>query len=54
MSTLTSTHIQPPLSIQLDPVVEIDDDQLFELCSRNRDLRIERTATGELILMSPA
>ena len=54
MSILTRPASQPPLSIQLDPVVEIDDAQLFEMCARNRDLRIERTASGELILMSPA
>lgn len=50
----TPTTSQPPLTLHLDPVIELDDDQLFELCSRNRDLRIERTAAGELIIMSPA
>lgn len=54
MSTLTHTAVRTPLSIQLDPVVAIDDSHLFEICARNRDLRIERTARGELILMSPA
>ncbi len=54
MPIMTTSTLQPPLTIQLDPVVEIDDDQLFEMCGRNRDLRIERTAAGELILMSPA
>ncbi len=42
------------MAIELDPVVDFDDRRLFELCRRNRDLRIERTAAGELILMSPA
>ena len=32
----------------------MDDDELFELCRVNRDLRIERTASGELIIMPPA
>lgn len=55
---MTATQMLPGrtsgLTLQLDPVIELDDDQLFELCCRNKDLRIERTAMGELILMSPA
>ncbi len=31
----------------------LDDEQLFELCALNRELRIERTKDGELIVMSP-
>lgn len=54
MSILIPTAVQPQPAIKLDPVVEFDDQQLFELCRRNRDLHIERTAGGELILMSPA
>ena len=50
----TSAIRHPPTAIRLDPVVEIDDEQLFELCRRNRDLHIERSAAGELIVMSPA
>jgi Uma2 family endonuclease len=33
--------------------VRLTDDQFFRLCSDNRDLRIEMTASGELIVMSP-
>lgn len=49
---LTSTEILP-LIVQLHPVVEMTGDQFFEFCQINRDLRIERTACGELVLMSP-
>jgi Uma2 family endonuclease len=31
----------------------IDDDGLFDFCAANRDLRIERTSDGELIIMPP-
>jgi Uma2 family endonuclease len=31
----------------------LTDEQFFELCQINRDLRIERTATGELVIMPP-
>jgi Uma2 family endonuclease len=57
MTTLPSLHrpgsVAPPITLHLDPIIELDDDQLFELCHRNPDLRIERTAAGELLVMSP-
>lgn len=31
----------------------LTDDELFDLCARNRKLRIERTKDGEIIVMSP-
>ncbi len=43
----------PPLIVYLRPVLELTDDQFFELCQINRDLRIERTAQGELVIMPP-
>jgi Uma2 family endonuclease len=42
-----------PVVLQLTPVVNLTDDQLFELCQLNRDWRIEYTAQGELIVMPP-
>jgi Uma2 family endonuclease len=33
--------------------VPIGDDELFELCQINRDLRIERAADGEILIMPP-
>ncbi|MER3491753.1 MAG: hypothetical protein C4323_05125 [Mastigocladus sp. ERB_26_2] len=41
------------LTINIKPVVELTDEQFFQLCQANRDLRFERTATGELIIMPP-
>jgi Uma2 family endonuclease len=43
----------PPLIVHLRPVFELTNDQFFELCRINRDLRIERNAHGELIVMPP-
>lgn len=34
----------------LSPVIEMDDDQFFELCQINRELHIERTAKGDLLI----
>lgn len=39
------------LTVNLNPVIELTDEQFFQLCQANRDLRFERTATGELIIM---
>ncbi len=41
------------LPIVIRPIVEMDDDDLFEFCHQNADLRIERTREGELIVMPP-
>ncbi len=43
----------PPLVLRLRPIVEIALDQLPELSSLNRDLRLELTAKGELIVCLP-
>lgn len=42
-----------PLVLRLRPVLELSDDQLLALGALNRDLRIERNAEGELLLMPP-
>ncbi len=46
------TPVQP-LVLKMQPVVELTDDQLLELSGLNRDLRLERTAKGELEVMPP-
>jgi Uma2 family endonuclease len=39
--------------VRVRPASRLSDDELFELCVRNRDLHIERTSEGEVIVMSP-
>ena len=41
------------LILNLLPTIELTDEQFFQLCLNNRDLRLERTAQGELIIMPP-
>src|SRR5688572_20645255 len=43
-----------PVTVRLKPVVELTPDRFFELAGINRDLRMELTAEGELIVMPPA
>ncbi|MCD8489771.1 MAG: Uma2 family endonuclease [Desertifilum sp.] len=42
-----------PLVLHLQPIVNLTDDQFFEFCQLNRNLRIELTATGEILIMPP-
>ncbi|OUL31237.1 hypothetical protein BV372_20740 [Nostoc sp. T09] len=41
------------LILNLHPTIELTDEQFFQICQNNRDLRLERTAEGELIIMPP-
>ena len=41
------------LTLNIPASAKMTDEQFYELCQINRDLRIERTAIGELILMPP-
>ena len=41
------------LILKLRPAIELNDEQFFKICQNNRDLRLERTAQGELIVMPP-
>lgn len=41
-----------PLTLNLDAVY-LTDEQFYQLCQNNQELQFERTAKGELIIMSP-
>jgi Uma2 family endonuclease len=42
------------LTLNLNPIIKLTDEQFFQLCQENDNIRLERTAKGELIIMSPA
>lgn len=42
------------LTLNLNPIIKLTDEQFFQLCQENENIRLERTAKGELIIMSPA
>ena len=45
---------QKPLVLHFEAVLrKLDDDDFFEFCQANRDVRIERTKNGDLIIMPP-
>jgi Uma2 family endonuclease len=49
--TLVARWRHLPMRIRL--AAPLGDDDLFELCAANRELRIERTTDGELVIMPP-
>ena len=54
MTTLLIQTESIPLTINFPSLVQMTDEQFYEFCQANRDLRIERTARGEVIIMPPA
>ena len=40
-------------TLTLKPMIELTDEQFFQLCQHNRDAKFERSASGELIIMPP-
>ncbi len=55
---MSEAILEQPIAVQgvvihLRPALEMTDEQFFLLCQLNRELRIERTAQGDLIVMPP-
>lgn len=48
---MNANTVSLPATLELN--IDLTDEQFFQLCQNNRDLRFERTATGELIIMPP-
>ena len=41
------------LTLKLEPAIKITSEQFYQICQENPDLKLERTAQGELIIMPP-
>ncbi|MBD2005994.1 MULTISPECIES: Uma2 family endonuclease [Cyanophyceae] len=52
---MTQVRLAHPIPINIPPTLTltVTHDQFVELCVVNQDLQLERTATGELIIMPP-
>ena len=48
---MNTNSVSLPATLELN--IDLTDEQFFQLCLNNRDLRFERTATRELIIMPP-
>lgn len=49
----TKLQVGGGIVLRLPEKLTWDEDEFFEFCQANRDLRIERTASGEIIIMPP-
>ncbi len=45
--------LSSPIVLQMPPELQMTDEQFFEFCQINRDLRIERNKLGEISIMPP-
>lgn len=54
MTTLLIQTETIPLTVNFPALVNMSPTEFYEFCQANRDLRIERAATGEVIIMPPA
>jgi len=41
------------LTLNFNPIIQLTSDQFYQLCTANPDLKLERNANGELIVMPP-
>ena len=48
---MNTTNVSLPPTLELN--IDLTDEQFFQLCQNNRDLKFERTASGALIIMPP-
>ena len=39
------------VTLNLDPIIHLTDEQFYQLCMANKDLNLELTATGQLIIL---
>jgi Uma2 family endonuclease len=53
MSTNHHTVTEPIVLHMGSTLTRLSDDEFYEFCQLNRDLRIERTSAGDLIIMPP-
>jgi Uma2 family endonuclease len=54
MTTLLIQTDSAPLTVNFPAIVKMTQAQFHEFCQANQELRIERTAQGEVIIMPPA
>ncbi|MEH1831938.1 MAG: Uma2 family endonuclease [Nostoc sp.] len=54
MTTLLIQTESTPLTVNFPSLVQMTNEQFYEFCQANGDLRIERNANGEVIIMPPA
>ncbi len=54
MTTLLIQSANVPLIVNFPAIAKMSQEQFYDFCQANQDLRIERSAQGEVIIMPPA
>ncbi len=54
MTTLLIQSENVPLIVNFPAIAKMSQEQFYDFCQANQDLRIERTTEGEVIIMPPA
>lgn len=54
VTTLLIQSETTPMTVSLPAIAPMSRDEFYAFCQANRDLRIERTANGEVVIMPPA
>jgi Uma2 family endonuclease len=45
--------LEQPVVVHTRPALDMNEDQFFQFCQINRDLQIERTTEGDILIMAP-
>src|SRR6266568_671121 len=53
MNMAHASLLEQPVIVHTSAAIDLDDEQFFQLCQVNRDLQIERTAEGDILIMAP-
>ena len=54
MTVPTAIDEDGTITLDLRAVVDLSDEAFLRLCAENSELRLERAATGEIVIMAPA
>jgi Uma2 family endonuclease len=41
------------ITVNLNPIIQLTDNQFYQLCRENPEVKFERNAKGEILIMSP-
>ncbi|OBQ34739.1 MAG: hypothetical protein AN485_15295, partial [Anabaena sp. MDT14b] len=41
------------ITVNLNPIIQLSDQQFYQLCRENPEVKFERNAKGEILIMSP-
>ncbi len=52
-TTIPAASEWPPVVVRTRPAADLTADEFFDLCQLNTDLRFERTAQGDILIMPP-